>query len=51
MFSHALSYQSMMPVNAPQVNATTMVVVLINALCIGACFDKCFVRWCRRQST
>jgi hypothetical protein len=25
----------MMPVNAPQVNATTMVVVLINALCIG----------------
>jgi hypothetical protein len=25
----------MMPVNAPQVNATTMVVVSINALCIG----------------
>jgi hypothetical protein len=24
---------------------------LINALCIGACFDKCFVRWCRRRST
>jgi hypothetical protein len=25
----------MMPVNAPQVNATAMVVVLINALCMG----------------
>jgi hypothetical protein len=39
MSSHALSYQSMMPVHAPQVNATTMVVVSINAL------------WSRRQST
>jgi hypothetical protein len=29
MSSHALSYQSMMPVNAPQVNATTTVVVSI----------------------
>ncbi len=35
MSSHALSYQSLMPVNAPQVNATTMVVVLINSLHIG----------------
>jgi hypothetical protein len=32
MSSHALSYQSIMPVNAPQVNATTTVVVSINAL-------------------
>jgi hypothetical protein len=29
------SYQSMMPVHAPQVNATTMVVVSINALRVG----------------
>jgi hypothetical protein len=35
MSSHALSYQSMMPVHAPQVNATKMVVVSINALCVG----------------
>jgi hypothetical protein len=35
MSSHAHSYQSMMPVNAPQVNATTMVVVLINASRVG----------------
>ncbi len=35
MFSHALSYQSMMPVNAPQVNATTTVVVSKNASRVG----------------
>ncbi len=35
MSSHTLSYQLMMPVNVPQVNATTTVAVLINALSIG----------------
>jgi hypothetical protein len=35
MSSHSLSYQSMMPVNVPQVNATTTVVVSISASSVG----------------